>query len=83
MEKNETNRETLLSHSLCDDDENDAFVLHDSDDEGIERIHESSSFAIREKSLFVVVVVVVVILRWDDDENDDDDDDDEGREKSG
>ena len=24
---------------LCDDDD-DAFVLHDSDDEGIERIHE-------------------------------------------
>ena len=55
MEKNETNRETLLSHSLCDD-ENDAFVSHDSDDEGIERIiHESSFVAIREKSLFVVV----------------------------
>jgi hypothetical protein len=73
LEKNETNRETLLSHSLCDDDENDAFVLHDSDDEGIERIHESSSFAIREKSLFVVVGGgVVVIVREDDDENDDD-----------
>ena len=74
MEKNETNRETLLSHSLCDD-ENDAFVSHDSDDEGIERIiHEYSSFAtIREKSLFVVVVGgVVVIVREDDDENDDD-----------
>ena len=67
MEKNETNRETLLSHSLCDD-ENDAFVSHDSDDEGIERIiHESSFVAIREKSLFVVVIV-----REDDDENDDD-----------
>ncbi len=73
MEKNETNRETLLSHSLCDD-ENDAFVSHDSDDEGIERIiHESSFVAIREKSLFVVVVGgVVVIVREDDDENDDD-----------
>ena len=71
MEKNGTNRDTLLSHSLCDD-ENDAFVSHDSDDEGIERIHESS-FAIREKSLFVVVVGgVVVIVREDDDENDDD-----------
>ena len=67
MEKNETNRDTLLSHSLCDD-ENDAFVSHDSDDEGIERIiHESSFVAIREKSLFVVVIV-----REDDDENDDD-----------
>ena len=72
MEKNETNRETLLSHSLCDD-ENDAFVSHDSDDEGIERIiHESSFVAIREKSLFVVVGGVVVIVREDDDENDDD-----------
>ena len=71
MEKNETNRETLLSHSLCDD-ENDAFVSHDSDDEGIERIiHESSFVAIREKSLFVVVGGgVVVIVREDDDECD-------------
>jgi hypothetical protein len=47
--------------------------LHDSDDEGIECIHESSSFAIREKSLFVVVGGGgVVIVREDDDENDDD-----------
>ena len=70
MEKNETNRDTLLSHSLCDD-ENDAFVSHDSDDEGVERIH-ASSFASREKSLFVVVGGGVVIVREDDDENDDD-----------
>ena len=37
--KRDKQRYASLTYSLCDD-ENDAFVSHDSDDEAIERIHE-------------------------------------------
>ena len=93
MEKNETNRYTLLSHSfsLRRRDDDDAFVSRDSD-EGIvvvvviarrrgsvSRKHVHAFEVVRGKSQRVVVYVVVVIPWNDDDEYAGEDDEQKSR----